>query len=59
MTAGLAAVLGMAAAIKKGEVDGRVVAIGTPAEEGGGGKIKLIRAGIYKDIFCCMMVHPM
>ncbi|KAL5356744.1 hypothetical protein BJX96DRAFT_187442 [Aspergillus floccosus] len=54
-TAGLAAVLGMASAIKEGKIQGRVVAIGTPAEEGGGGKIKLIRAGIYKDIFCCMM----
>ncbi|KAJ5232538.1 hypothetical protein N7468_005494 [Penicillium chermesinum] len=56
-TAGVAAALGMAAAIKEGNLSGRVVAIGTPAEEGGGGKIKLIKAGIYKDIFCCLMVH--
>lgn len=49
----------MSAAIKEGKILGRVVAIGTPAEEGGGGKIKLIKAGIYKDIFCCMMVHAM
>ncbi|KAF9883634.1 hypothetical protein FE257_003106 [Aspergillus nanangensis] len=59
MTSGLAAVLGMAEAIKRGEIQGQVVAVGTPAEEGGGGKIKLIKAGIYKDISCCMMVHPM
>ncbi|CAL5866127.1 uncharacterized protein PFLUO_LOCUS334 [Penicillium psychrofluorescens] len=58
-TAGVAAALGMSAAIKEGKILGRVVAIGTPAEEGGGGKIKLIKAGIYKDIFCCMMVHAM
>ncbi|KAL4898199.1 hypothetical protein BDV59DRAFT_197141 [Aspergillus ambiguus] len=58
-TAGLAASLGLAAAIKAGDVQGRVVAIGTPAEEGGGGKIKLIKAGLYKDISCCMMVHAM
>ncbi|OKL59507.1 hypothetical protein UA08_05033 [Talaromyces atroroseus] len=58
-TAGLSAALGLSAAIKAGSIQGRVVAIGTPAEEGGGGKIKLIKADLYKDIFCCMMVHPM
>lgn len=58
-TAGLAAVLGAAEAIKAGGINGRIVALGTPAEEGGGGKIKMIRAGAYDDIFCCLMVHPM
>lgn len=58
-TAGLAAAIGTAEAIKQGNINGRVVAIGTPAEEGGGGKIKMIRAGAYDDIFCCLMVHPM
>lgn len=33
-------------------------AIGTPAEEGGGGKIKLIDAGAYKDVDACLMTHP-
>ncbi|CAH0033159.1 unnamed protein product [Clonostachys rhizophaga] len=56
---GLAAAIGVAEAIKDGKVKGRVVAIGTPAEEGGGGKIKMIRAGAYDGIFCCLMVHPM
>ncbi|KAJ6447307.1 amidohydrolase [Purpureocillium lavendulum] len=58
-TAGLAAVIGMAKAIDQGRLSGRVVAMGTPAEEGGGGKIKMIRAGAYDDAFCCLMVHPM
>lgn len=58
-TAGLAAVLGVAAAIRKGDIQGRIVALGTPAEEGGGGKIKMIRAGAYKDLACNLMVHPM
>lgn len=58
-TAGLSAVLGVAEAIKCGDIQGRVVAMGTPAEEGGGGKIKMIRAGAYDDVFCCLMVHPM
>ncbi|KAJ6023696.1 Peptidase M20D amidohydrolase predicted [Penicillium herquei] len=32
--------------------------LGTPAEEGGGGKLKLIDAGAYKDVDACFMVHP-
>lgn len=57
-TAGLAAAIGVAEAIKTSNIKGQVVAIGTPAEEGGGGKIKMIHAGAYNGIFCCMMVHP-
>lgn len=45
--------------MKKHSIAGRVRALGTPAEEGGGGKIKLIDAGAYKDVDCCMMTHPM
>ncbi|KAJ5771601.1 hypothetical protein N7520_002130 [Penicillium odoratum] len=32
--------------------------LGTPAEEGGGGKVNLIDAGAYKDVDACLMVHP-
>ncbi|KAJ5599350.1 hypothetical protein N7450_000417 [Penicillium hetheringtonii] len=32
--------------------------LGTPAEESGGGKVKLIKAGAYKDVDACLMVHP-
>ncbi|KAJ5151959.1 hypothetical protein N7492_010254 [Penicillium capsulatum] len=32
--------------------------IGTPAEESGGGKVKLIDAGAYRDTDACLMVHP-
>jgi amidohydrolase len=31
---------------------------GTPAEEGGGGKIELIDAGAFADLDLAMMVHP-
>ncbi|MCW1249280.1 M20 family metallopeptidase [Acaricomes phytoseiuli] len=31
---------------------------GTPAEEGGGGKIEMIDAGAFKDLDLAMMVHP-
>jgi amidohydrolase len=36
---------------------GRVQVIGTPAEEGGGGKVRLIRAGVFRDVDCAMMIH--
>ncbi|CAG7924768.1 unnamed protein product [Penicillium olsonii] len=32
--------------------------LGTPAEEGGGGKLLLINAGAYKGVDACFMVHP-
>jgi amidohydrolase len=36
---------------------GRVQVIGTPAEEGGGGKVKLIRGGVFKAVDAAMMIH--
>ena len=32
--------------------------LGTPAEEGGGGKIKMLEAGMFHDIHYAMMIHP-
>lgn len=32
--------------------------MGTPAEEGGGGKIKLLDRGAFQDIDAATMVHP-
>ncbi|KAJ5630797.1 uncharacterized protein N7484_010897 [Penicillium longicatenatum] len=32
--------------------------LGTPAEESGGGKVKLIDGGAYTDVDACLMVHP-
>jgi len=37
---------------------GRVLVLGTPAEEIGIGKIALIEAGFFSGIDCAMMVHP-
>src|SRR5262249_60114485 len=45
------------AAVKSQLPPGRVLVIGTPAEEGGGGKIKLIEAGVFRDVDCAMMIH--
>ena len=37
---------------------GEVIVFGTPAEEGGGGKIKMIHKGSFDECDICMMVHP-
>lgn len=39
------------------ELGVRVKLIGTPAEEAGGGKVILLRAGVFDDIAAAMMVH--
>ncbi len=49
---------GAALAAVRGQLPrGRVLVIGTPAEEGGGGKIRLIRGGVFRDVDCAMMIH--
>lgn len=55
---GLGAALGYKAALEKGLVKGKVVCMGTPAEEGGGGKVILITKNAFKDIDICLMAHP-
>ena len=58
--AGLGAGLGLKKTIEKsrGSLCGTVTVLGTPAEEGGGGKIKMIKSGCFDDIDVAMMVHP-
>lgn len=53
---GLGAGLGLSSVLD--ELSGSVEVIGTPAEEGGGGKVKLVQAGIFDDLDAVMMVHP-
>ncbi|HEU5322003.1 MAG TPA: M20 family metallopeptidase [Methylomirabilota bacterium] len=38
-------------------VAGRVLVIGTPAEEGGAGKVKLLDAGVFEGVDAALMVH--
>ncbi|XP_070580400.1 peptidase M20 domain-containing protein 2-like [Ptychodera flava] len=57
--AGAGAGLGIKAAMEAaGRPIGKLTVLGTPAEEGGCGKIKLIEADVFKDIDLAMMVHP-
>jgi amidohydrolase len=61
-TSSLAAFIGAAKALGALGVPGRLRILGTPAEEGGGGKAKLIDAGAFnppEDVAAAMMAHPM
>ena len=40
------------------EFPGQVRVIGTPAEEGGGGKRIMVEAGVFDDVGAAMMFHP-
>lgn len=40
------------------KLHGSIVVLGTPAEEGEGGKIDLLNKGVFKDIDVAMMIHP-
>src|SRR3954467_345869 len=55
-TAGIGA--GIAAAALADELGGRGVVLGTPAEEGGGGKELLAQRGALEGVDAAMMVHP-
>lgn len=60
-TSSLGAFLGAAHAMSKLNIPGRLRILGTPAEEGGGGKAKLIDAGAFnppEDIAAAIMAHP-
>ena len=49
---------GAAVANMSEELGIRVTVLGTPAEEGGGGKVELINAGAFEDAAASMMIHP-
>lgn len=57
-----AAGAGAALASLMDELDGTVVVLGTPAEEGAvdnaGGKVAMVEAGVFNDVDAAMMIHP-
>ncbi|CAH1800017.1 unnamed protein product [Owenia fusiformis] len=56
---GIAAGIGIKAAMEaSGKNIGKLTVLGTPAEEGGGGKVDLIKAEVFKDFDIAMMCHP-
>jgi amidohydrolase len=56
-TAGAGAGAALVAALGTLPHAGRIQVIGTPAEEGGAGKVKLMDAGVFRDVDAAMMIH--
>ncbi len=56
--ASMGAGVAIKAAMEKYGVCGTITVVGGPAEEGGGGKIKLLDAGCLDDLDAAMAVHP-
>jgi amidohydrolase len=56
-TAGVGAGAALAVALGRLPYAGRIQVIGTPAEEGGAGKVKLMDAGVFGDVDAAMMIH--
>ncbi|KXN92424.1 Peptidase M20 domain-containing protein 2 [Leucoagaricus sp. SymC.cos] len=55
---GVGVALALKAALQTHNIPGKVVLLGTPAEEAGGGKVILLERGGYKDMDACIMCHP-
>ncbi|GAB2878513.1 amidohydrolase [Streptomyces deserti] len=55
--AGLGAALAVRAAVPQASA-GTVLAVGTPAEEGGGGKALEVEAGVFDGVDAALMFHP-
>ena len=56
---GIAAGLGLQAAMEEApDLCGQVTVLGSPAEEEGGGKLDLIKAGSFAGVDAAIMVHP-
>lgn len=49
---------GFALAPLMDELDGTLLVLGTPAEEGGGGKVTLLEAGVFDGVDAAIMIHP-
>lgn len=56
-TAGTGAGAALAVGLGTLPFPGRVQVIGTPAEEGGAGKVRLMEAGVFREVDAAMMIH--
>jgi amidohydrolase len=57
-TASAAAGISLLRALREGGVGAHVRVVGSPAEEGGGGKIPLVNDGVFDDCDAALILHP-
>ncbi|HEX6989894.1 MAG TPA: M20 family metallopeptidase, partial [Bacillota bacterium] len=55
--ASVGAAIALKEEIERGSVSGSVWVVGTPAEEGGGGKVTMVDQGVFDEVDVVMMVH--
>lgn len=56
--AGIASVMAVKQALASGEVKGKIVYFGCPAEEGGAGKAFMAKTGVFDGVDICLTWHP-
>jgi aminobenzoyl-glutamate utilization protein B len=57
-TATVAAAIAIKTWLAETGTKGQIRVYGTPAEEGGGGKVYMVRAGLFKDVDVTLYFHP-
>ncbi len=57
-TASVAAGIALLDALRNSGISGDVRVVGSPAEEGGGGKIPLVSDGVFDDCDAALILHP-
>jgi len=57
-TASAAAGISLLQALRESGIEGQVRVVGSPAEEGGGGKIPLVNDGVFDDCDSALILHP-
>ncbi|MDQ6856383.1 MAG: M20 family metallopeptidase [Candidatus Dormibacteraeota bacterium] len=57
-TASAAAGISLLQALRDNGIAGHVRVVGSPAEEGGGGKIPLVNDGVFDDCDAALILHP-
>ncbi|KAJ3482416.1 hypothetical protein NLI96_g6995 [Meripilus lineatus] len=55
---GVAVACALKDVLLKWNISGKIILLGTPAEEGGAGKVELLNRGAYQDMDICLMCHP-
>ncbi|TCD61372.1 Serine/threonine-protein kinase [Steccherinum ochraceum] len=56
--AGVAVACALKKVLREKNISGTVILLGTPAEEGGHGKVPMLNEGAYKEMDACLMCHP-
>ena len=57
-TGSVASAIAIKTLLKEGKIKGTIKVFGSPAEEGGGGKVYLVRAGLFNDVDIALHWHP-